>query len=89
MFGIWQGLTWLLPEKFSASEIGPEAGVFVILLVTILFLKLHALLVPPFTCLVSEINSSAKMFLFFFLLMKVFGNLVYSYCFLGHIYNHQ
>jgi peroxin-16 len=24
------GLTWLLPEKFSASEIGPEAG-FVIL----------------------------------------------------------
>ena len=30
-----QGLTWLLPEKFSASEIGPEAGFFVILLVTI------------------------------------------------------
>jgi len=21
-----QGLTWLLPERFSASEIGPEAG---------------------------------------------------------------
>lgn len=24
--GCVQGLTWLLPEKFSASEIGPEAG---------------------------------------------------------------
>lgn len=21
-----QGMTWLLPERFSASEIGPEAG---------------------------------------------------------------
>lgn len=21
-----QGLTWLLPERFSSSEIGPEAG---------------------------------------------------------------
>ncbi|KAJ4912047.1 hypothetical protein Rs2_06668 [Raphanus sativus] len=24
-FGIWQGLTWLLPEKFTASDIGPKA----------------------------------------------------------------
>lgn len=23
---IVQGLTWLLPERFSESEIGPEAG---------------------------------------------------------------
>jgi hypothetical protein len=23
---ILQGLTWLLPERFSDSEIGPEAG---------------------------------------------------------------
>lgn len=25
------GMTWLLPERFAASEIGPEAGLFEIL----------------------------------------------------------
>ena len=26
LYFIVQGLTWLLPERFSDSEIGPEAG---------------------------------------------------------------
>lgn len=35
-----QGMTWLLPERFAASEIGPEAGLFEILVTLSFFLLL-------------------------------------------------
>lgn len=35
-----QGMTWLLPERFAASEIGPEAGLFEILVTLSFFFML-------------------------------------------------
>lgn len=53
-----QGMTWLLPERFAASEIGPEAGLIEILVTLGLFLLLIKLRIIPFLFLISFHHAS-------------------------------